>query len=64
MKREKEGAHERKFKEVIEEFRAGKLHSGSKKGPKVTSKKQAEAIAFSESAKDVRGERPKWLKRP
>ena len=31
------------------EFKAGKLHSGSKKGPKVTSKKQAVAIAMSEA---------------
>jgi len=33
------------------EFKAGKLHSGSKKGPEVTSKKQATAIALSEARK-------------
>ena len=33
----------------MREFKAGKLHSGSKKGPKVTSKKQAIAIALSEA---------------
>lgn len=30
-------------------FKKGKLHSGSKKGPKVTSRKQAIAIALSEA---------------
>jgi len=35
----------------MEEFKAGKLHSGSKKGPKVTNPKQAIAIAISESKK-------------
>lgn len=35
----------------MEEFKSGKLHSGSKKGPKVTNKKQAIAIAISESKK-------------
>lgn len=30
------------------EFKEGKLHSGSKTGPKVTDKKQAVAIALSE----------------
>lgn len=37
-----------KFKKVMKEFKAGKLHSGSKKGPKVANPKQAIAIAFSE----------------
>ena len=31
------------------EFKRGELHSGSKKGPKVTSEKQAKAIAMSEA---------------
>jgi hypothetical protein len=31
------------------EFGAGTLHSGSKKGPEVTSRKQAIAIALSEA---------------
>lgn len=35
----------------MEEFKAGKLHSGSKHGPKVTNPKQAIAIAISESKK-------------
>lgn len=37
-----------KFKKVLKEFKAGKLHSGSKKGPKVKKLSQARAIAFSE----------------
>jgi Family of unknown function (DUF6496) len=39
----------KKVKKVMEEYSAGKLHSGSKKGPKVTSQKQAVAIALSEA---------------
>jgi len=35
--------------QVMHEFKTGTLHSGSKKGPKVTSQKQAVAIALSES---------------
>ena len=38
-----------KVKKVMKEFKAGTLHSGSKKGPKVTSRKQAIAIALSEA---------------
>ena len=34
---------------VMKEYKAGKLHSGSKKGPVVKSKKQAVAIALSEA---------------
>jgi len=40
---------ETKIKHVMHEFGKGKLHSGSKKGPKVSSQKQAEAIAISEA---------------
>jgi hypothetical protein len=36
-------------KTVMDEWKSGKLHSGAKKGPKVTSQKQAIAIALSES---------------
>lgn len=39
----------KKVKKVMEEYSKGKLHSGSKKGPKVTSQKQAVAIALSEA---------------
>lgn len=38
-----------KVKKVMKEFKAGALHSGSKKGPVVKSKKQAVAIALSEA---------------
>lgn len=33
----------------MHKFKQGSLHSGSKQGPKVTSRKQAVAIALSES---------------
>jgi hypothetical protein len=39
----------KKVAKVMREYKAGKLHSGSKKGPKVTSRKQAIAIALSEA---------------
>lgn len=37
-----------KVKKVLEEYRAGELHSGSKEGPKVTKRSQAIAIALNE----------------
>lgn len=40
-----------KVKKVMHEFKEGKLHSGSKKGPEVTNPKQAVAIAMSEAGK-------------
>lgn len=40
-----------KISKVMKEYGAGKLHSGSKKGPVVTSQKQAVAIALSEAGK-------------
>ena len=40
-----------KVEKVMHEFKEGKLHSGSKKGPTVTSRKQAIAIAMSEAGK-------------
>lgn len=39
----------KKVEKVMREYKAGKLHSGSKKGPVVKSKKQAVAIAMSEA---------------
>jgi len=42
---------EAKISKVMKEYGAGKLHSGSKKGPTVTSQKQALAIALSEAGK-------------
>ena len=40
---------EAKVGKVMKEYKAGELHSGSKKGPAVTSRKQAIAIAMSEA---------------
>ena len=40
-----------KVKKVMKEFKSGSLHSGSKKGPVVKSRKQAIAIALSEAKK-------------
>jgi hypothetical protein len=40
-----------KVSKVMREYSAGKLHSGSKKGPVVKSRKQAVAIALSEAKK-------------
>ena len=43
-----------KIEKVMGEFKRGALHSGSKTGPKVTSRKQAVAIALSEAGKSKR----------
>ncbi len=43
------GKEQRKIKKVMHELKEGKLHSGSKKGPLVTSPKQGIAIAMSEA---------------
>jgi hypothetical protein len=40
-----------KASKVMREFKAGKLRSGSKKGPVVKNPKQAIAIALSEAGK-------------
>ncbi len=40
-----------KIEKVMHEFKDGKLHSGSKKGPQVENPKQAIAIALSEARK-------------
>ena len=40
-----------KVRKVMREYKAGKLHSGSKKGPMVKNPKQAMAIALSEARK-------------
>lgn len=40
-----------KVEKVMKEFKAGTLHSGSKKGPVVKGRKQAIAIALSEARK-------------
>jgi Family of unknown function (DUF6496) len=40
-----------KIEKVMAEYKAGKLHSGSKTGPVVKSKKQAIAISLNEQRK-------------
>ena len=64
-----------KVHKVMGEFKRGTLHSGSKKGPKVKSRKQAIAIGMSEARKagdnpghgkkkiPHRGSPPKTMKR-
>jgi Family of unknown function (DUF6496) len=42
---------QKKVKKVMHEYKRGELHTGSKKGPKVKSRKQAVAIALSEARK-------------
>jgi len=44
-------AKKTKEHKVMGEFKRGTLHSGSKHGPKVKSRKQAVAIAMSEAGK-------------
>ena len=44
-----------KAHKVMGEYKRGMLHSGSKTGPKVKSRKQAVAIALSEQRKAKRG---------
>ena len=40
---------DKKISKVMREFKAGTLNSGSPRGPKVTSRKQAVAIAMSQA---------------
>ena len=42
-------AQQTRVKSELHKFKEGSLHSGSKKGPKVTDRKQAIAIALSEA---------------
>lgn len=44
------------YTEVMHKFKSGNLHSGSKSGPKVGSRKQAIAIMMSEKRKAEGGE--------
>jgi len=45
-------------KEVMHKFKHGKLHSGSKSGPKVKNRSQAIAIMLSEKRKEKQGKKP------
>lgn len=49
MKEKSKG--KKKVEKVMKEYKERKLHSGSKKGPVVTSRKQAVAEALSEARK-------------
>ncbi len=46
-------------KGVMDEWKAGALHSGSKKGPVVKNQKQAVAIALSEQRQQGKGGKKK-----
>lgn len=48
---------QQKIRKVMREFKAGTLHTGSKKGPKVSSRNQAIAIALSEQRRASRGKK-------
>lgn len=41
--------------QVMHEYKHGRLHSGSKRGPKVKNRKQAIAIMLSEKRKEKSG---------
>lgn len=49
MAAKKKTAAQKKISKVMREYGKGELHSGSKKGPLVKSRKQAIAIAMSEA---------------
>jgi hypothetical protein len=46
-----------KMEKTMHEFKRGQLHSGSKSGPKVKSRKQAIAIGLDQQRKQDRGKR-------
>ena len=43
--------------QVMSKFKRGKLHSGSRSGPKVKSRKQAVAIMMSEKRAEKKGKK-------
>ena len=53
----------KKIEKVMKEFKSGKLHSGSKKGPEVTNPKQAIAIGLSEARRAGKKIKPKKKKK-
>jgi hypothetical protein len=57
MSKEKHGKGKKKVRKVMGEYSEGKLHSGSKKGPVVQDRKQAQAIAMSEAGMSRKGKR-------
>jgi len=57
------GKEKRKVKKVMSEFKEGKLHGGSKKGPVVTNPKQGIAIALSEARQQAKKDESKGMKK-
>ena len=55
----KKAKGQKKVVKVMKEFKGGKLHSGSKKGPLVKSRKQAVAIAMSEAGMKMKKKKGK-----
>jgi len=53
-------AKEAKVGKVMKEYKAGELHSGSKSGPAVKSRKQAIAIAMSEAGMTKKSNKKKY----
>lgn len=53
----KKTAKAKKTAKVMKEFKSGTLHSGSKKGPVVKSRKQAIAIAMSEAGMKMKAKK-------
>jgi hypothetical protein len=52
-----------KMKTFMDEYKSGRLHSGSKTGPKVTKRKQAIAIGLNQSG-GSRGSAPRHPPKP
>lgn len=59
MKPKSKAGKKKKVEKVMHEYEEGELHSGSKKGPKVTNPKQAIAIALSESGQSKKKKKKK-----
>ncbi len=53
----KKAAFRGKIKTVLGEFKEHALHSGSARGPKVTDRKQAVAIALNQARRTILGKR-------
>lgn len=47
------------MRKTMKEFKSGKLHSGSKRGPVVKSRRQAIAIGMSESRRGKKRRKPR-----